>query len=253
MEKRYTAIIVDDERPARIMLRSLLEKHNEIIEIVEEAGNGKQAIELINEKNPDLIFLDIHMSDLNGFEVLAGITNNPMIIFTTAYDQYALDAFRHHSIDYLLKPIEGVRLDHSIQKLKAFGIINKNVNVPDLLKIFIQSQPKKEKVALPIKIGSKIILVRLSDIAFCESRNGYVSLISDSGKEYVTDYNLHELEEKLPHNFLRVQKSFIINKDKIKEIQKYFNNRLIFVLTDVNHSKITTGTSYRGSTSIYAL
>jgi two-component system LytT family response regulator len=238
------AIIVDDERPARLLISSMIEKYKSTIVMVGEAAYGAEAILLIEETNPDLVFLDIQMPDMNGFEMLARLSKQPAIIFTTAYDKYALDAFHENAIDYLLKPIEENRFDQSIQKLQKFGLINKQIDVAHMLDLFNKFQRKKEICALPIKVGQKILLVRFTEIAYCESRDGYVSLFTNAGKEYVTDFNLQELETKLPDNFLRVQKSFIINKDYIKEIQRYFNNRLIIILDDKSSTKITTGTSY---------
>jgi two-component system, LytTR family, response regulator len=181
---------------------------------------------------------------MNGFEVLSKLSFQPFIIFTTAYEQYALDAFKENSIDYLIKPIEQERFDQSIQKLQRLGSINRELDINHMLQIFNQIQPKKEVSALPVKVGQKILLVRFSEIIYCQSCDGYVSLFTNSGKEYITDLNLQELETKLPGNFLRVQKSFIVNKEKIKEIQRYFNNRLILILDDKAGTKITTGTSY---------
>jgi two-component system LytT family response regulator len=244
MNSTFTAIIVDDERPARLMLRSLLEKYQATICLIGEAQNGKEAIEIIEEKKPDIVFLDIQMPDMNGFEMLSRLIWHPMVIFVTAYEEYALDAFRENSIDYLLKPVEEDRFDQSIQKLFGLGTVNKDIDVAIMLKMFNQQQPKKEITALPVKVGQKILLIRFSEITYFESRDGYVSLFTSTGKEYVSDLNLQELEKKLPGNFLRVQKSFIINKDSIKEIQRYFNNRLILILDDRNNTKITTGTSY---------
>jgi two-component system LytT family response regulator len=244
MQKEFTAIIVDDERPARLMVLSLLEKYKMSVHIVGEAANGKKAIELIEDKQPDLIFLDIQMPDMNGFEMLSKLTRQPLVIFTTAYEQYALDAFKENSIDYLIKPIDEDRFDQSIQKLQRLGATNRDMDIKHMMSIFNQLQPKKEITALPVKTGQKILLVRFSEIVYCQSGDGYVSLFTDSGKEYVSDLNLVNLVQKLPENFLRVQKSTIINKDKIKEIQRYFNNRLIITLNDQNNTKITTGTNY---------
>ena len=242
--KEYTAIIIDDERPARLMIHNLLEKYRSSIQVLGEAQNGNQGIEMIEQKKPDIVFLDIQMPDMNGFEMLSKLTLQPMIIFTTAYDQYSLDAFRENSIDYLIKPIEEDRFDLSIQKLLRFGTTNREVDINHMLEVFNQLQPKKEISALPVKIGQKILLIRFNEIIYCKSCDGYVSLFTHSGKEYITDLNLQELENKLPVNFLRVQKSYIINKDKIKEIQRYFNNRLILILDDKNCTKITSGTNY---------
>lgn len=244
MTREYKAVIVDDERPARLMIRSLLERYQSLIQVQGEAQNGKDAIDLIEATRPDLVFLDIQMPDMNGFEVLSHLTFQPLVIFTTAYEQYALDAFRENSLDYLIKPIEQERFDQSMMKLQRLGSINREIDVSQMISIFNQMQPKKEISALPVKVGQKILLVRFSEISYCQSGDGYVSLYTNTGKEYITDLNLQELEMKLPPNFFRVQKSFIVNKDKIKEIQRYFNNRLILILDDKNGTKITTGTNY---------
>ncbi len=244
MTREYTAIIVDDERPARLMVQNLLDKYKSFIHVVGEANNGQSAIELIEKNKPDLVFLDIQMPDMNGFEMLSRLSFQPLVIFTTAYEQYALDAFRENSLDYLIKPIEQERFDQSMMKLQRLGSINRGIDIDHMIRIFNQMQPKKEISALPVKVGQKILLVRFIEIAYCQSCDGYVSLYTNTGKEYITDLNLQELETKLPGNFIRVQKSFIVNKDKIKEIQRYFNNRLILILDDKNTTKITTGTNY---------
>lgn len=244
MQKEFTAAIIDDERPARLMVQSLLEKYKTFIHIVGEAPNGKKAIELIEDIHPNLIFLDIQMPDMNGFEMLSKLTRQPLVIFTTAYEQYALDAFKENSIDYLIKPIDEDRFDQSIQKLQRLGAINRDMDIMHMMSIFNHLQPKKEITALPVKTGQKILLVRFSELVYCQACDGYVSLFNDSGKEYISDLNLFDLEQKLPDNFLRVQKSTIINKEKIKEIQRYFNNRLIITMNDKINTKITTGTSY---------
>lgn len=244
MNNKFNAIIIDDERPARLMISSLLKKHDQTINLIGEAKNGKEALTLIEELKPDLIFLDIQMPDMNGFEVLAGLKQQPMVVFVTAYDQYALNAFKENSIDYLLKPVEEERFDQCIQKLITLGkTINEN-EIKTLAHLFSQLQPKKEITAIPVKVGQKILLIKLNDIAYCQSSDGYVSLYTNAGKEYISDFCLHDLEEKLPDYFIRVQKSYIVNKNHIKEIQRYFNNRLILILDDKDNTRVTTGTSY---------
>jgi two-component system LytT family response regulator len=244
MSDKLKAIIVDDERPARLMISSLLENFKDSICLIGEAKNGKEAIELIERELPNIVFLDIQMPDMNGFEVLSRLSRQPMVIFVTAFEQYAIDAFRENSIDYLIKPVEEERFAQSINKLLRFGNPYKDIDFTAMLKIFNQQQSKKEMTSLPVKVGQKILLIRFSEISYFESRDGYVSLFTITGKEYVTDLSLQDLEMKLPGNFMRVQKSFIVNKDSIKEIQRYFNNRLILILDDKNNTKITTGTSY---------
>src|SRR5205085_9182499 len=114
MNQLYRAIIIDDEPAARHLMKDLLQEHTDIVYVIAEAGNGREAIQKIEELNPDLIFLDIQMPDLTGFEVLEKLTRKPNIIFTTAYEQYAVKAFETFSIDYLLKPIKEERLKQSL-------------------------------------------------------------------------------------------------------------------------------------------
>lgn len=239
----YSAILVDDEQAAHYAMLNLL-KNNSKIHLIGQAYNGAQAIDMINNMKADIIFLDIQMPDMNGFEVLKQLTYQPYIVFCTAYDQYAVEAFNQNSIDYLLKPIDDKRFAQCIEKIVRFVPKHQEVDMAkwmDLSKLF--NAPKKAS-AIPINIRSKIIFVRCEKITYCVSKDGYVSLITDDGKEYVSDLTLKQLEERLPDDFIRVQKSYIVNKTKIEEIHKYFNNRLILLMGDHAHTKITTGTSY---------
>lgn len=240
-----TTLLIDDEPAAHYALKELLNRHADAVQIVGEAFSGKEAIALCEKLKPELIFLDIRMPDMNGFEVLGQLSFQPYVIFSTAYDQYAIQAFNENSIDYLLKPIEEKRFEQCIQKLKRLNLKPPAIDYSELNLLFDQLQKSRKKAsAIPIHVQSKIILVRCSDISYCKSVDGYVSLFTDDGKEYVSDLNLSQLEERLPDSFLRVQKSYIINKDKVEEIHKYFNNRLILIMGDKAHTRITTGTSY---------
>lgn len=241
---KYKALIIDDERPARLMIKDLAHDYPDLINIAGEASSGQEAIDQIHLIHPELLFLDIQMSDSTGFEVLKSIDYQPYVIFTTAYEQYALDAFRENSVDYLLKPIEKNRFAHSMEKLQRLGSQHSDIDYGQLEKLFEHLKPKKIATAIPIRIKNKIILVRFKEIVYGEACDGYVSLMTETGKEYVCDLTLQQLEERLPDNFLRVQKSFIVNKDQIDEIHKYFNNRLILVMMDKKQTHITTGTTY---------
>ncbi len=244
MNAPLKALVIDDERPARLMVNRLAASYPDIIEIVGEATNGTTAIQLIDKVKPDLIFLDIQMPDFNGFEVLTRINHQPLVIFTTAFEQYAIKAFQENTLDYLVKPIEESRFEKSIEKLKRWKGDKLPIDFLKLKEMFDQLQPKKEITAIPVKVKDKIILVRFSELVYLESQLGYVTLHTDSGAEYLAELSLIELEAKLNHDFIRVQKSFIVNKTKIKEIVKHFNNRLIITMTDQKQSKIISGTTY---------
>ena len=129
MNQLFKTIVIDDEPAARRLMKNLLEEHSDVVEVISEASNGREAIEKIGKLRPDLIFLDIQMPDLTGFEVIEQLDEKPNIIFTTAYEQYAIKAFETFSIDYLLKPIKEERLAQSIEKLKKFGRFNQSIDV----------------------------------------------------------------------------------------------------------------------------
>ena len=244
MSRQTSVIIVDDEPAARRVLRSMLSVHKDWIQIVAEASNGEEAISLINELNPDLIFLDIQLPDLSGFEVLQNLHVQPNIIFTTAYEQYAIKAFESFSVDYLLKPIREERLEQSLEKLKSFGQMKSQNDISVIRQMMEGLKPLKKPTTFPIRQGDKIILVRFENISHLEANDKYVELHTVDGKKYLVDQTLTSLTERLPEFFLRVQKSYIINKERIKEIHKHFNGRFIIIMDDKSQTKITTGLTF---------
>lgn len=244
MNQFYKAIVIDDEPAARRLMKSLLEEYAQVITVVAEAGNGREAIAKIEELRPDLIFLDIQMPDLTGFEVLERLTHKPNVIFTTAYEQYAIKAFENFSIDYLLKPIKEERLQQSIDKLKQFGRLNQTVDISSLQDIIRQLQAPQKATALPIKTGDRITLLRYENITYLEAQDKYVYVFTSDGQKHLTDQSLTTLSEKLPPQFYRIQKSYIINKDKIKEMHRHFNSRYLFIMDDKTGTRLTSGRTY---------
>lgn len=244
MSQLFKAIVIDDEPAARRLMKSLLEEYAQVITVVGEAGNGREAISKIEELRPDLIFLDIQMPDLTGFEVLEQLTHKPNVIFTTAYEQYAIKAFENFSIDYLLKPIKEERLQQSIDKLKQFGRLNQTLDINSLQDIIRQLQAPQKATALPIKTGDRITLLRYENIAYLEAQDKYVYVFTTDGQKHLTDQSLTTLSEKLPPQFYRIQKSYIINKDKIKEMHRHFNSRYLFIMDDKAGTRLTSGRTY---------
>lgn len=244
MKNKIKALIIDDEYYARIMIKNLLVKYEGKIEIASEAQNGIEAVKLIREHEPDLIFLDINMPGLNGFEVLAKIDNPPFVIFTTAYEEFALKAFDANAVDYLVKPIESKRFDKAIEKFEKYSASGKsfdNIKLKEALNGFTN---RKSTSSITIKSGDKIFFVKYNDIAYFEAKDKYVYAVTSESKKHLTDTSLTEFEESLPGNFLRVQKSFIVNKDYVAEMHKYFGNRFIISLNDKDKTKITTGITF---------
>lgn len=247
MNRKFKALVVDDEPAARRLMKRMLDDHADSIEIVGEAGNGGEAVRLIKELKPDVVFLDIQMPDFTGFEVLEKLDSKPNIIFTTAYEQYAIKAFESFSIDYLLKPIKEERLAQSLEKMKEFGKLNQPIDVLNLREMIEQIKAPKKATAIPIKIGDRIILLRFEHITHFEAHDKYVFIFTQDGQKHLTDQTLTALAEKLPDQFLRVQKSFIINKEKIKEIHKHFNGRFVITMEDKPRTQITTGLTFNES------
>lgn len=240
----YTALIIDDEAPARIRLRRLLAEHTEVIKILDEAADGNEALRKIEALKPDVIFLDIQMPGMDGFEVLQKISHTPIVIFTTAYDQYALKAFETNSVDYLMKPIEPERLRLAICKLERLSNGTSKEQIQKIIDFANQLKPRKEISSFPVKTGDTIHLVRTTEIAYLEAKDKYVTIHALDGKEFLTDVSLKVMEEKLPDNFLRVHRAFIVNKGIISEIHKYFQSRFILLLNDKGRTKITSGSGY---------
>lgn len=237
MDKTWNTIIIDDESLARQRLKRLLSVH-ESIHIVGEAGNGLEGLQQIELLKPDLIFLDIEMPVLNGFEMLERLKQAPKVIFTTAYDQYAVKAFEEESVDYLLKPIEKERLEKAVNRLKN-SRPQYDQNIP-LALLMDKLKIKKDIKTLTVKIGDRILLIKLQDIAFIEAEEKYVFLCTIDGKRNLTDFTIAALEEKLPDHFVKINRSTMINTELIKEIRKGFNGAFFFIMNDVKETKLSS-------------
>jgi two-component system LytT family response regulator len=237
-------ILIDDEPLAIGRLKRLLAKYEDF-EVIDEAKNGQDGFEKVTFHQPDVIFLDIEMPVLSGFEMLSRLEFMPYVVFATAYDQYAIQAFEENSIDYLLKPIEAERLEKTIEKLRKLKSTanNSSMNL-SLLKLIEQFKPKKEIHSISVKYGEKILFIPLNEISFFEAEDKYVFLNTNDGKQYLTNYTIASLEEKLPENFVRVSRSSIINSLLIKELQKHFNGKYLVIMQDTRASKIETGSTY---------
>ena len=184
------------------------------------------------------------MPDLTGFEVIEKLIHKPNIIFTTAYEQYAIKAFETFSIDYLLKPIKEERLEQSIGKLKQFGKTGTPIDINGLQQIILQFKTPQKATALPIKTGDRITLLRYENIVYLEAQDKYVFVFTIDGQKHLTDQSLTVLSEKLPQQFYRIQKSYIINKERIKEMHRHFNSRYLFIMDDKSGTRLTSGRTF---------
>jgi two-component system LytT family response regulator len=245
MLNQYKAVIVEDEAPARRLLKELLVEYDNTIYLSGEADNGNTAIELINKLRPDLIFLDIHLPDMLGLDVLKELDYKPFVIFTTAYDEYAINAFDALSVDYLLKPLKEDRIARALSKLRHFSNGNSSHSVWNNFESLLNGfKPQKETKTLSVKKGTKFTLVQLPDIVYLEAYDKYTFVHTTNGQKLFCDHMLAVLEEKLSDDFIRVQKSYIVNKQKIVEIHKYSNNRFTLVLNNKDFTRVVTGPSY---------
>lgn len=238
---RKTAVIVEDEYPARLRMQEMLAVYDLQIEILGTADTGKKAIAMIEKQKPDVVFLDIQLPDMTGFEMLEKITYEPWIIFTTAYSSFALQAFENNAVDYLVKPIETDRLAQAINKLMNWG------DKVDwhMLKELMRGIPKPKPIHnLAIKKKDKILLVDFEDISFLQAEDKYTNVYMKSGEQHLLSKSLNQLMDLLPAQFIRVHRSFIINRTIVIEIQKYFKGKFILHLSDSKNSKITTGETY---------
>jgi two-component system, LytTR family, response regulator len=238
---KYSTLIVDDERIARNRMVKLLQKHSDQIDIVGEAENGIIGLEKINALQPQLVFLDIEMPGLNGFEMLQKVTSQPKIIFTTAYDEFALKAFEENSVDYLVKPIHPERLEKAINKLHQ---LDSFAALQQLAQQLSQPATQKTLSTISVPIGNKIILIKIENIILFKAEDKYITVFDAEGNKHIITQSLNYLEGQLPPNFIRVHRTYIINKDKIAEIRKTFNSRYLFIMQGAEDESIQTGTSY---------
>ena len=214
------AIIIDDERLARNELKKLLQDHSDI-EVIEEAANVDDGIEKIETLNPDLIFLDIQMPGKTGFDLLAEVEKAPRVIFTTAYDEYAIKAFEVNALDYLLKPVEPKRLADAIQKLHL-EISKENAGFNG-----VNRGPLTEFDQVFVKDGERCWFVKLGEIRLFESVGNYAKVFFGTNKPLILK-SLNALEERLDDRmFFRANRKHIINLRWIDKIEPYFNGGLL--------------------------
>lgn len=209
------ALIVDDEELARLVVREHLAAHADI-EIIGEAPNGFEAVKLAAELKPDLVFLDVQMPKLDGFEVLALLEGRPSVIFVTAFDQHALKAFDAHAVDYLLKPFSKERFDAALDKARKAA-----KPVAELAPV-LQSAAREGKPLdrIVVKDGPKVTIVPLDKLDFVQAQDDYV-LLKTEGRELLKQQTLSSLEGQLDTNhFIRIHRSYILNLERLTRLEQ---------------------------------
>lgn len=222
---KIECLVIDDEKLARDLLLEFLESFHEI-EVVGECSKGKDAVEKIDKLKPKLIFLDVQMPGMDGFDVLEAIEHKPYVIFTTAYDQYAIQAFDKNAIDYILKPLDEERfklaIKRAIDRVKA-----EQTNVEDIIMNIKGGEDTKYSSHLFVQKSEKLLNIEVKDIVHLEASGDYTVLTTKTD-QYLSSSGIGKLEEKLnPETFIRIHRSTIINLNFLKEIEKHFNGGLI--------------------------
>jgi len=225
--KKIRAILVDDEELARQVLHELLAAHPEI-EIVAECANGFEAVRAVTELKPDLLFLDIQMPKLDGFEVLELVGTDMSVIFVTAYDSYALKAFEVHAVDYLLKPFGAHRLEAALGKTRE----RLSGKTPSPMELAAAARPPAQFLErVVVRDGTRVSIIPVSKLDYVEAQDDYVAFISE-GKKHLKQQPLADLEKALdPARFLRIHRSYIVNLERIARVEPYGKDSHLAILT----------------------
>ena len=238
-------LLVDDESLAREMLREMLQDDPQVT-IVGESCNGHEALEAIRTHSPDLIFLDVQMPELGGFEVLEALGKDiPRVIFVTAYDQYAVRAFEVHALDYLLKPFDQERFDISWQRARAQILRDRDGGTDQrILALLVEMKAgNKYLERLVIKTSGRIYFLETAEIDWIEAEGNYVSVHS-AKKAHLLRETISSLEAQLdPKKFLRIHRSSIVRIDRIQELQPWFHGEYRIILQ--NGTQLTLSRNYR--------
>jgi len=238
-----SALIVDDERLARHRLARLLEAHANVLNVVGEAANGDEALAAYGALHPDILFLDIQMPEMDGFEVIRRLPSVPLIVFVTAYDAFALQAFEANAIDYLLKPVEPERLVQAVSKIKQWHREPQGHH-ETLEQLMIHLQQPTYLRRLQVPVGERIHFLKVEAITHLEADSKY-TLVYTTEARYVISATLAELEQQLdPAMFMRIHRSTIINLDFMQELHRYARGKLRVILDDEKGTMLEVGRSY---------
>jgi two-component system LytT family response regulator len=230
---RIRALIVDDEDLARQVIREMLKPHPEI-EIVGECANGFEAVRMISELKPDLIFLDIQMPKLDGFEVLELIGAEICVIFVTAYDEHALRAFEVHAVDYLLKPFRAERFEAALERARQR--IGEKTSLPKTLSPSeLQAAtrgPGQYAERIVVKDGTRVQIIPVSKLDYVEAQDDYIAVASQ-GKKHLKQQTISSIEASLdPKNFIRIHRSYLVNLERVTRLEPYGKDSHVVILND---------------------
>ncbi len=226
--KKIRTIVVDDEELARRVLRELLSGHEEV-EVVAECRNGLEAVKAVAELKPDLLFLDVQMPKLTGFDVLELVGTEVPVIFVTAYDEYAMKAFEVHAVDYLLKPVGKERLGAALQRV----IKRRNEKTPAPTELTAAARPAGQFAErLVVKDGTRVTIIPIAKLDYAEAQDDYVALATE-GQKHLKQQTIASLEAALdPKLFVRIHRSYVVNIERVSRIEPYGKDSRIAVLSN---------------------
>lgn len=228
---KLRVVIIDDEQLARQIIRNYLEGE-EGIEILGEGANGFEGFKLINDLRPDLVFLDVMMPKLTGFEMLELVEDSPVIIFSTAYDEYAIKAFEKNAVDYLLKPYSKDRFHEALTKARQKLRLKENAS--DNVKTLLNDQQQRAEILnrIAVRNGNKIHIVSIDKIRYLEAQDDYVKLYTEEGN-FLKQHTMKYYESHLPGDeFLRIHRSYIVKLKEINKIEPFGKDTHVATLKD---------------------
>jgi two-component system LytT family response regulator len=236
LDAKIRVVIVDDEDLARQIIREMLKPHAEM-EIVAECANGFEAVKTVAELKPDLVFLDIQMPKLDGFEVLELIGGEVAVIFVTAYDEHALRAFEVNAVDYVLKPFRAERFEGALERARQRMGKNPAASADQLAAAAREPGHYAERIV--VKDGTRVQIIPVAKLDYAEAQDDYVCLASQ-GKKYLKQQTISSLEASLdPNRFLRLHRSCLVNLERVARLEPYGKDTHIVILNDGNRLPVS--------------
>lgn len=238
---RYRAVVVENEELSMSRMKRLLGEFPNDVELVGEAADGLSAVEVIERTAPALLFLDIDLPGLNGFEVLARLRRQPIVIFTTAFNQHALEAFKTHAVDYLLKPIDVKAVARSFEKLRS---MTDPLQFSQALERLLEANAAQTTGRIACRSGDRTVLLKTGEILYFQADNKYTSVFTIN-REFLIDTPLVDLERKLsPKDFVRIHRATLVNVAWIAEIRRAYDGRMTVLLRDTKDKELPVGRSF---------
>ena len=239
---KYRAVLVEDEEHSLSRLRRLLQGFPQDVEIVGEAIDGLSAVETIRAHAPDLVFMDIDLPGLNAFEVLGKLDRQPAVVFTTAFNQHALDAFKAYAVDYLLKPVEASSIGRALEKFRAMGF--SGAQVSRALERLLDSPASHYLTRLSCKVGDRTYLLKTGEIMYFRADHKYTSVFT-AARDLLIDTSLVDLERRLnPSDFVRIHRSVLVNAVWIAEIRRSYDGKVSVLLKDPKGTELSASRMY---------